>query len=333
MKFDATTDLADLRALPELAQRAESLGFDALWAPETGHNPFLGLALAGHATERLEVGTSIAVAFARSPTATAYAAWDLQDLTGGRFILGLGPQIKAHITRRFGMTWDSPGPRMREYIEGMRAVWHTFQTGDKLNYRGQHYKLTFMNPLFQPKAIAAPDIPVYIAAVGPYMCKLAGELCQGVHVHSFHTVRYLQEVMLPRIQVGLEEARRTREDITLSCAIFAATNEQEKIHAKTAIAFYATTPAYRGVLELHGWGDLQEELGLMARRGHWEAMHTRISDEVLDAFGVVAGPADLGPAIRKRYEGLLDRISLYLPFIPGERDDFWADIARTLTAS
>ncbi len=332
MKFDAITDLTNLKALPEIAVQAEALGFDALWAPETGHNPFIGLALAGHATQRLEIGTSIAVAFARSPTASAYAAWDLQGLSDGRFILGLGPQIKAHITRRFGMAWDSPGPRMREYIEGMRAVWHTFQTGEKLNYRGQHYKLTFMNPLFQPEPIPHPNIPVYIAAVGPYMCKLAGELCEGVHVHSFHTPRYLQEVMLPRIQTGLDAAGRSREDITLSCAIFAATNDAEKIRAKTAIAFYATTPAYRGVLECHGWEDLQEELALMARRGKWDTLHTLISDEMLATFGVVSDPADLGAAIRERYTGLLDRVSLYVPFIPGERDDFWARSIQTLAS-
>lgn len=323
MKFDATLFISDLKGAPELAKSIEAMGFDALWVSEAAHNPYLALALAGHATTRLKLGTGIAVAFARSPTLTAYEAWDMARLTDGRFMLGLGTQIKAHIVRRFGMVWDSPGPRMREYIEAVRAVWHTFQTNEPLNYRGQFYKLTYMSPFFKPEPLDQPDIPIYIAAVGPYMCQLAGELCQGIHVHAFHTVRYLQEVILPNVEAGLVKSGRSRAAFSLASAIFAATSEEEKVLAKMQIAFYASTPAYKGVLELHGWGDLQDKLAAMTREGKWMQLHEAIPDEVLNEFAVIAPPDELGAAIRQRYEGLLDRVGVYLPFVAGERDEFW----------
>ena len=324
MKFDATIFIDDLKTVPQIAQSIEKLGFDALWIPETTQSPHLAMALAAQATSTIELGTGITVAFARSPMLTAYEAWGLAHLSDGRFMLGLGSQIKVHIAKRFGMTWDKPGPRMREYIQAIHAAWQTFQTNARLNFRGDYYTLAFSNPMFQPAPIDHPDIPVYLAAVGPYMCRVAGELCNGVHVHAFHTMQYLQEVTLPRIKEGLQKSGRSRADITLNSAIFVATNDAEKVLAKTQIAFYASTPAYRGVLDVHGWGDLQDNLIAMTRRGKWNEMHTLISDEMLATVGVVADAADLGQAVRERYDGVLDRIGYYLPYMPDEKEDFWA---------
>ena len=329
MKFDATIFVDDLKAIPALAQEIEAMGFDALWIPETTHSPLAALVLAGHATRKLKLGTAIAVAFARSPTLMAYESWDLAQITDGRFMLGLGTQIRAHITRRFGMDWDAPGSRMREYVQVVRGVWNTFQTNERINFRGEHYKVTLMTPFFQPAPLKNPEIPIYIAAVGPYLCRVAGEVCDGIHVHSFHTVDYLQKVMLPNIEEGLTSSGRTRTDISLHSSVFAVTNEQDAVLAKSQIAFYASTPAYRPVLELHGWGDLQDKLGGMTKRGQWSEMHELISDEMLATFAVVAEPGELGAAVRERYDGLLDRVSLYLPFVPGERQDLWK---TTLTA-
>jgi probable F420-dependent oxidoreductase len=323
MKFDATIFIDDLKAIPALAQEIEALGFDALWIPETTHSPLAALVLAGQATTRLKLGTAIAVAFARSPVLMAYESWDLAQITDSRFMLGLGTQIKPHITRRFGMDWASPGPRMREYVNVVRATWNTFQTNERLNFRGDHYKVTFMTPFFQPSPLKNPDIPIYLAAVGPYLCQVAGEVCDGLHVHSFHTVDYLKRVMLPNIEKGLAISGRTRADISLHSSVFAVTNDQDKVLAKSQIAFYASTPAYREVLEIHGWGDLQEELTSMTRRGQWTEMHELISDDMLATFAVVAEPGEIGAAVRERYEGLLDRVSFYLPFVPGERQELW----------
>jgi probable F420-dependent oxidoreductase len=323
MKLDVVINTDDLKAIPDLARKIEDEGFDGLWTAETAHNPYFPLVLAGNSTQRIEMGTGIAVAFARSPAVTAYEAWDLAKLTNGRFILGLGTQIKAHIMRRFGMAWESPGPRLREYIEAIRALWKTFQHNEPLNYRGQFYKITYMSPFFQPAPIEYPDIPVYIAGVQEYMCQLAGELCQGFHVHPLHTVDYLKNLTLPNIQAGLEKSGRSRQDIQLTCSIFIVTSEQEKNEVKSQIAFYASTPSYRGVLEMHGLGDLQDRLTLMTREGRWHEMYTQISDDLLHKIAVVAAPDEIGAAVKERYQGLLDRVSYYFPYIPGQHEAVW----------
>lgn len=323
MKFDASLFINDLKSSAELARAVEAIGFDALWVSEAAHNPYMALALAAQATTRLKLGTAITVAFARSPTLSAYEAWDMAGLSDGRFMLGLGTQIKAHITRRFGMTWDKPATQMREYLEVLRAVWQTFQTNERLNYRGKYYKITYMTPFFQPEPLPKPHIPVFLAAVGPAMTRLAGELCEGMHVHAFTSPRYMREVTIPKVEEGLARAGRSWEDFSFNGGVFVASNEEEKILAKSQIAFYASTPAYRGVLELHGWGDLQERLQKLTRQGKWDDMHREISDEMLETIGVVADAAELGAAVREKYEGLLDRVGFYLPFVPGERDKFW----------
>lgn len=316
MKIDVGILVPDLLDLPKVARAAEDVGFDALWTSETQHDAFLPLAIAAEHTSRIELGTSIAVAFSRSPTVLAHIAWDLAKASRGRFILGLGTQVKAHIERRFGMIWESPAPKLREMILALRALWNAWQGDGKMNFRGEFYKITLMTPFFNPGPIEHPDIPVYIAGVNEHLCRVAGELCQGFHVHPFHTTKYIREIVLPNIERGAKQASRTRADVKLSSAIFVAMNDAERQAARQQISFYASTPTYRTVLDAHGWGEVGERLSALAARGKWDEMPALISDEILNEVAIVA-PADEIPArIQSRYTGLLDRIAFYAPFTP-----------------
>ncbi len=316
MKIDVGILVPDLLDLPKVARAAEDVGFDALWTSETQHDAFLPLAIAAEHTSRIELGTSIAVAFSRSPTVLAHIAWDLAKASRGRFILGLGTQVKAHIERRFGMIWESPAPKLREMILALRALWNAWQGDGKMNFRGEFYKITLMTPFFNPGPIEHPDIPVYIAGVNEHLCRVAGELCQGFHVHPFHTTKYIREIVLPNIERGAKQASRTRADVKLSSAIFVAMNDAERQAARQQISFYASTPTYRTVLDVHGWGEVGERLSALAARGKWDEMPALISDEILNEVAIVA-PADEIPArIQSRYTGLLDRIAFYAPFTP-----------------
>lgn len=324
MKLDASLPPAPLSDVPLIAERAEALGFDAIWSTETMHDPFLPGALIAEHTRRMHFGTAVAIAFARSPANLAYTAWDLAQASGGRFILGLGTQVKAHVERRFGMPWpDSVVGKLREQIEAARAFWHTWQTGEKLNFRGDYYKLSLMSPFFNPGPIEHPDIPIYIAGVNTGLARLAGETADGFHVHPFHTVRYINEVLLPAIEAGAEKAGRTRQDIQLSTSAFVVTSPEENLFVRAQVAFYASTPSYRPVMALHGWEKTAEQLSSLASHGKWEELPGLIDDEMLGTFAVVAGINDLGKAINEKYQGLVDRLALYSPFVPGERDDFW----------
>ncbi|MBX3062657.1 MAG: TIGR03617 family F420-dependent LLM class oxidoreductase [Anaerolineae bacterium] len=337
MKFDAALVTSSLRDVPAIAQAAESLGFDGLWTTETAHNPYLPLTLAASASNRLELGTAISLAFPRSPMVTAQIAWDLAEQSSGRFILGLGTQIKPHIVRRFSTTWDKPGPRLRDYILSLRAIWNTFQTSAPLSYKGEFYQFTLMTPFFSPGRINTPDIPIYIAGVNSYLCRLAGELCQGFHVHPFHTVKYLRGMIIPNIEQGAAAAGRTRADIQTACGIFVVTGADDREIAdnifavKAQIAFYASTPSYLPVLETHGWADLHEKLNLLSRRGEWAEMANLISDEMLHEFAVVATHDQLARKVRERYEGLLDRIMYYFPFEAAKNEALWRDAVAVLS--
>ncbi|MDL1899837.1 TIGR03617 family F420-dependent LLM class oxidoreductase [Anaerolineae bacterium CFX9] len=326
MKFDVTIFPDDLNGAGSLARAVEEYGFDGLWTSETAHNPFLPLTHAAAATQRILLGTAVAIAFPRSPMVTAQIAWDLAGQSHGRFALGLGTQVKQHITKRFGVEWTAPVPRLREYIQAMRAIWSTFQTGAPLRFSGEHYKLTLMTPFFNPGAIAHPDIPIYIAGVNEGLCRLAGELCQGFHVHPFHTLRYLTNLIVPAITQGAESAGRTKADVALSCAIFVVTGKDAQEMAnnsaivRSQIAFYASTPSYSTVMEMHGWMDLHERLNALSREGKWYEMGDLISDDMLNEFAVVAPLDELPHAVMERYNGLLDRVGYYFPFVPGEAD-------------
>lgn len=331
MYFDASLPPTHLKQVTEIARAAEALGFHALWTSETQHDPFLPCALIAEHTQRLHMGTAIAVSFARSPATLAYTAWDLAQYSQGRFILGLGTQVKAHIERRFGMEWpESPVNKLREQIQAIRAFWDTWQNGAKLNFRGEYYKISLMSPFFNPGPIEHPNIPIYIAGVNTGLARLAGELCQGFHAHPFHSPRYLREVILPAIEEGLQRAGRSRREIQLSVTAFVATDESEKAFARSQIAFYASTPTYHSVMELHGWGDVADRLSAHAARGEWGEMPSLIGDEMLQEFCLVTSPADLPAALRERYQGLADRLTLYTPFIPGEKDGFWKSLIQAM---
>jgi probable F420-dependent oxidoreductase len=299
------------------AFRAAALGYDGFFAAETAHEPFMPLALAARAAPELMTGTAIALAFPRSPMITAHIAWDLAAFTHGKFLLGLGTQVKAHITRRFSGEWLPPGPRMRDYLGALRAIFKTWQMGEPLRYEGDFYRFSLMTPFFNPGPIEHPDVPIAIAGVGPYMCKLAGELCQAFHVHPFHTVKYLDEIVLPQMQAGADAAGRSLSDIQRIATVFVVTGhdeveiEQAMGRVRQQIAFYASTPDYAAVLELHGW-DFAEKLRAMSRRGEWAEMAAVIPDDMIAEVAVVAPLDELGSAIRARYGERLQRVGYYV---------------------
>jgi probable F420-dependent oxidoreductase len=308
-----------LPAVPGEAQKAEAEGYDGVWSAETGHDPFLPLVLAAEHTERLELGTGIAVAFGRNPMTVAGVGWDLQAYSGGRFLLGLGSQIKPHIEKRYSMPWSHPAPRMREFISAMRAIWDSWQNGTKLDFRGEFYTHTLMTPFFNPGPNDCGPPKVFLAAVGEGMTRVAGEVADGMLVHGFTTERYLREVTLPTIETALRASGRQRSDFQLSYPAFVVTGDTEQQIAAAAvatrkqIAFYGSTPAYRPVLELHGWGELQTELNTLSKQGAWDEMGRRIDDDILDAFAVTGTPEEVPGKLQKRFGDVVDRLSLYMP--------------------
>lgn len=334
MQIDANLPPASLRALPDLARAAEAAGFDGLWSAETQHDPFLPLALAAEHTHRIHLGTAIAVAFARSPAVLAYTAWDLAEASGGRFILGLGTQVRAHVERRFGMPWpDSPVGKLRDQITALRALWRTWQDGERLNHRGPYHKLTLMTPFFNPGPIEHPLIPIYIAGVNPALCRLAGEAGDGFIAHPYHSVDYLRRVVRPAIDDGAAQTGRQPGDIRLSVTVITAADPAEAEFARAQIAFYASTPSYRPVMAHHGWGEVADRLRELSRRSAWGEMSELISDEMLSTFAVVASEAELPAALQARYAGLADRLALYTPYTPGTRDAFWERLRQGLKAA
>ena len=329
MKFDAALPIVGLKDVPAIAKAAQEIGFDALWTQETQHDPFLPCALIAEHTTRLNFGTAIAVSFARSPANLAYTAWDLAAQSNGRFILGLGTQVKAHIERRFGQPWpESPVKKLREQIEVIRAFWDCWQNGTKLNYRGEYYKITLMSPFFNAGAIENPNIPIYIAVVNTGLAKLAGEMCEGFHAHPFNSPRYLKEVMLPAIEEGAKKANRKREDVAASVAAFIATTPEEMNFARAQISFYASTPSYRSVMDFHGWSGIAKKLSVHAAKGEWAEMPMLITDEMLSEFCLVTDENGLADELKKRYEGIADRLTLYIPFVPGEKDEWWRRLVK-----
>jgi probable F420-dependent oxidoreductase len=329
MKFDAALPPIGLKEVPAIAKAAEEIGFDALWTQETQHDPFLPCALIAEHTTHLRAGTAIAVSFARSPANLAYTAWDLAAQSKGRFILGLGTQVRAHIERRFGQPWPgSVTGKLREQIQVIRSFWDCWENGTKLNYRGEYYKITLMSPFFNPGAIEYPDIPIYIAGVNTGLAKLAGELCDGFHIHPFHSVKYLREVIVPAIGEGTKQTNRKREDVSISITAFVATTPEEMNFARAQIAFYASTPSYRAVMDLHGWSSVAEKLSAHAARGEWAEMPMLIPDAMLTEFCLITDEDKLADELKNRYKGIADRLSLYTPFVPGEKDERWIILAK-----
>lgn len=316
MKIDYYFPPAQPRGAGEAATRAVQMGYDGFFTAETRHDPFLPLGVAAAETNEIDYGTAIAVAFPRSPMITAMISWDLAAVSGGRFILGLGTQVRAHITRRFSTEWDHPGPRLGDYIRSLRAIWEAWQSGTRLRHDGEFYSFSLMTPFFDPGPIDHPNVPVTIAGVGPYLSRLAGELCDGFHVHPFHTASYLDQVVLPNIEAGAATAGRALEDCSRLSTVFLVTGETDEEmasqmrDAKQQIAFYASTPSYGPVLEANDW-DFGPRLTAMSKRGEWAEMAGVIPDEVVEEVGIVAPIDRAGAAIRERYDGRVQRIGFY----------------------
>ncbi len=339
MKFDAGLAPMHLTDVPAVAEAAEALGFDCLWTSETQHNPFLPCALIAEHTQKLKMGTAIAVSFARSPADLAYTAWDLAAQSRGRFILGLGTQVRGHIEKRFGMPWpESPVNKLREQIQVIRAFWDCWQNDTKLRFDGEYYKIKLMTPFFNPGPLpplpSPPQaegrqgglVPIFIAGVNTGLARLAGELCDGFHAHPFNSPRYLREVILPAIEEGLDKAGRERGDLSVSVTAFAATTPEEENFARAQISFYASTPSYRPVFALHGWEDVAEKLSSLAARKEWGEMFGLITDEILETFCLVTEAESLPEKLKARYDGIADRLALYTPFTPGGKDEFWKKV-------
>jgi probable F420-dependent oxidoreductase len=328
----AFSEAGDLTSAVEIAKAAEELGFDALWTPENQHDPFLPLAVAATVTKRMKLGTSIALAFPRSPMSLAYTAWDLQASSQGRFILGLGTQVKGHNERRFSVRWESPGPKLREVVLALRAIWNCWQHETPLNFKGRFYSFTLMPPAFSPGPLTYPRPPIYIAGVNPYICRLAGELCDGFHVHPFHSATYLRESVLPQIEAGAHKAGRNRTDITLVSSVFVIMGDsQQEITAmrekvRQQIAFYASTRTYKPVLDAHGWGDICLRLSEKAAKGEWNTMARDITDEMLREFAVTGAPDEVSGMLKAKYDGLLDRLMFYHADRPGQHKARWRKI-------
>ena len=328
MQLDELALVVGPQDAPAAARRAEEEGFAGWFAAETAHDPFLTLAMAATATERITLGTGIAVAFARSPMDVAQSADDLQRLSGGRFVLGLGSQVQAHVTRRFSMPWSAPAARMEEFIAACKAIWAAWHDGTGLDFRGEFYEHTLMTPFFTPPPHGHGAPPVWLAAVGPLMTATAGRVADGLLCHSFTTERYLREVTLPALHDGVDAAGRDRAEVGVGLGVFVVSGHDEQERDRAAafvrgqVAFYGSTPAYRRVLELHGWEQLGVELTALSKQGRWEEMSALVDDEVLDAFAVVADPADVGPAIAARFGDVVDRVNLYTTFrtTPDERE-------------
>ena len=318
MKVDAGTYHPSLDAAATAARAAERDGYDGWWAFETQIDPMLACAVAAERTETIGVGTSILVAFARNPMTVALQANDVQALSGGRFTLGLGSQIKPHITKRYSMPWSKPAARMREFILAIRAIWKTWETGDKLNFEGEFYTHTLMAPFFDPGPNPHGNPKIMLAAVGPLMTEAAGETADGVLCHAFSTERYLREATLPALRRGAEKSGRSLDTFEITAPSFVvATDSEEELAAgiefvKQQIAFYGSTPAYRPVLELHGWGELQDELNARTKRGEWDNA-ALIDDEILHTFAVVGTPEEAVAEVKKRYGEIATRITLPLP--------------------
>ena len=317
MKIDSLLPAGAPDAVSARARELEALGFDCVWTFEAAHDAFFPLAYAAAATSKLEIGTNIAVAFARTPFSTAQIAWDLQRNSGGRFRLGLGTQVRQHVERRFSAVFEHPAARVTDYIRCVRAIWNTFQTGARPAYEGPFYQFKLINEFFNPGPVDNPNIPIYLAGVNPRMCRAAGEVADGFHVHPMHTVPYLKEVVRPALDEGARLSGRTVADLELYSPVFVVTGETEAERAKMEaavrrqISFYASTPSYAAVLEFHGHGDLQKQLGQLMREGRLDEMGKFIPDDLLSEIVVFAPASGLGQALRARYDGVLDRVSLY----------------------
>ena len=316
MRVLNTLPQGDLRQTAAAAQASEALGYDGLMTMENKHDPFLAHAIAAVTTDRIELATNVAIAFPRSPMVVANAAWDLQNASRGRFVLGLGPQIRPHNERRFSVAWTAPAPRMREYVQALRAIWTSWEKGTKLDFQGQHYRFTLMPPYFIPPSMGHKMVPITLAGVGPNTLRLAGEVGDGIRLHPFCTRQYLETEILPKLEDGMARSGRARSDFEITGGGFIATGPDAGTTARMfeavrdRVAFYGTTPSYWGVFEMHGLGDLGRELNAMSKAGKWGELASRVPDYVVHLFAAVGTHAEIAQRIEERFGGLVDALGL-----------------------
>lgn len=323
MQFDAFLHSPSMADAGPLAADAEAMGFDGVWVTETTHSPYTALSLAAEATDNIDVGSAIAVAFPRSPMVTAYTAWDLQSMSGGRFSLGLGAQVKGHMQRRFSVDfeWERPGPRLREYVEAVTHLWDAWESGDEVDYRGEFYEITLCPDNFRPPAIAADRPEIGVAGVNPFNLKLAGHRCDVLHVHPMHSPAYLEEVVVPNVAEGAAIGDRDPDAVDLSAQVFAITGDDREAareRVRQRIGFYGSTRTYRTIFDVHGWGDVCDTLHELAGENRWDELGEHVTDEMVEAFSVEGEWEDLRDRLADRYEHV-DRVSLYTPFDGGDR--------------
>ena len=318
LKVDGAVS-SQLANVAKAASTLERRGYDCCWTAEINHDPFLPLVLAAEHTTRIELGTSIAVAFARNPMTVANVGWDLQAYSQGRFMLGLGSQVQAHIEKRFSMPWSQPVRRMREFVLALHEIWSCWRDGTKLGFEGDFYTHKLMTPMFTPEPQPYAFPKIFVAAVGEAMTEMCGEVADGMLAHAFTTKRYFEEVTTPALLRGMQRSGRQRSEFQLSAPIFVVTGNDESelaagaVGTRKQIAFYGSTPAYRKVLELHGWGELHTELHRLSRAGEWDVMGSLIDDEILETFAVVAPLDEVADKIRDRCDGVIDRVLVGFP--------------------
>ena len=336
MRILTTLPQNDLNAVPDAVTAAERAGYDGALTMENRHEPFLALAVAATASKRITLGTAVAIAFPRSPMVVANACWDLQTASRGRFVLGIGPQIRPHIEKRFSTPWSAPVPRLREYVQALRAIWRSWETGERLRFEGEHYTFTLMTPNFAPASTGQPMVPITIAAVGPHSLRLAGEVADGVRLHGFCTRRYLEEACMPRIAEGMARTGRRRDSFEVTGGGFVATGATDDEVAKAVewvryrVGFYGSTPSYWPVLELHGLGDLGRKLNRMTKDGAWDRIASEIDDDTVRLFAAVGRHDELARAVDGRFGGAADAVyaSLSMDMRPDLPPDLIQDLRR-----
>jgi len=317
MKIDTIAMGRPLRDVGALVADVEDCGFDGLWFTEAGRTAYTGCTAAALSAKHLDIGTAVALAFVRSPMVTAQIAWELAETTEGRFVLGLGTQVKAHIERRYSATFDHPGSRLREYVLALRAIFRAFQGEEKLDFHGDYWSFDLMPATWSPGRMDYPNVPIYVAAVRPWSARMAGEVADGIHVHPFHSIRYVEEVVLPAIREGAEMGGRTPDDIKIVCPVMAILGDTEEERAaareqtRFRIAFYGSTRTYHGVFDLHGWEGTSDRLHELQRAGDLKAMGATITDEMLDVYSIESTWDGLADALVSKYRGIADRIVMY----------------------
>ena len=329
---------SELRAVPQRARELEELGYDFVSVGETQHDPFMPLALVAEHTERIGFGTSVAIAFPRVPHLTANLAWDLSHFSGGRFVLGLGTQVKGHNERRFSVPWAPPGPRLRDYIGCLRAIWDSWQHGTKPDYEGDYYQYKLTSPFFNPGPIEHPDIKVVISAVNPFNARLAGEVCDGIAIHGFSTFEYIREVLLPAVHEGARRADKDPKELIIRGGGFLVTGRtEEEVHAarervRRQISFYGSTRSYSRVMKQHGWDDEAAHLHRLSLQGGWNEMVGVVTDEMLEEFCVVGTWDEIAGTMREKYAGINTQVGFgAAPRDPDEADQIQEIIAELRT--